>query len=895
MDFPLILCATARLAQTLRSEVPEAVEVWPTPHALTLDQWFAELADEALLCGHASLPQVLDPFAERLLWEQVILAAMGDGEAPLFDIQAMAAAASEAHALMREWDLPSTFAPTQISDETGYFLRWQAAFLQRCRTAGWADGRTRQLALIALIERGQLSIPPHIQFAGFDRDTPLTSRLKKALEGRGALVSVRQEKFSAAAGGACWCTYPDLQSESRAVAAWAAEQLAAAPGRRLGIVVPDLAGARERLSFALEDHLHPSLIRPAASEAERSFNLSLGRPLADQALVQAALELLALAAGGKFEQRRIAALLHSPCWSAGNSEADGRARLDAKMRAELPFVVRLPAVLRFADHLADRLAAPGTGCPQTLADLSAMQAAATAVGGRRQPTTVWAALFRDWLKLAGWPGERVLSSDEFQARRAFLETLDSLAALDGVLGPVARQEAWRRLSQLCRQRVFQPETRGTPAIQVLGILESGGLTFDALWVMGVSDDLWPPAPRPNPLLPAELLRRRQVAHASAEVELDFANRVQARLLRAAPQVTFSCAGTDGSRLLRASPLLASLPKGDSRLPPPTGLARQMAAAGTLESLNDALAPPLAEGEKVAGGTWLLRAQAICPAWGYFEFRLGAKAIEQPVEGLDPRARGTLVHGALEAFWRMAVDSTTLHAYTEPVLQEAIGDAVAQALSDFENIRQQPLPTRFRQLEGGRLRRLLTTWLALEKQRTVGFSVVACEAEAIVEIEKIRVRMFVDRIDQLADGRQMIIDYKTGAAIDIKNWATERITEPQLPIYAALAASAPVAAVAFAKVLADQPSFTGIAEAGDLLPGVRAIGETKEKCFDPGQFADWPALIAHWHQRLHAIAGEVRAGVAGVAVADPKALAYCPVLPLLRLAERERLQAREGRG
>ena len=890
MNRPLILCATARLAQTLRSEVPAGAEVWQTPHALTLNQWLAELADTALLCGCASLPQVLDPFAERLLWEQVIVAAMAGGESPLFDIQGMAASAVEAHALMREWDLQLVLA--EISDETRLFLRWQREFLTRCKNGGWIDLLGLQLEIIALIDCGQLPMPAEIQFAGFDRDAPFARRLKAALDHCGTSVSIRQDGFEAAPDAVQLRSYPDLQAECHAVAEWAASRLADQPALRLGIVVPDLAGARDRLSFALEDRLHPALIRPAAAEAARLFNLSLGRPLADQALVQAALELLALAAGGKFEQSRVAALLNSPCWSAGVSEADGRARLDATMAAELPFFIRIPALLR----LAQRLAETGVAlCPQTLADLAALQAAAEASGKRRQAASDWAALFGDWLTLAGWPGERVLSSDEFQARRAFLETLDSLAALDGVLGPVSQQEAWRRLSQLCRQRVFQPETRGTPAIQVLGTLESAGLNFDALWVMGVSDDVWPPAPRPNPLLPAALLRSQQVAHASAEVELDFAKRVQARLLRAAPQLIFSHACADGARLLRVSPLLATLPFSQGVVLPPSGLAWQMATAAdaAIETLVDALAPPVADGERVSGGTWLLRAQAICPAWGYFEFRLGAKAIEQAVEGLDPRARGTLVHGALEAFWRMAVDSATLHAYSDSVLPEAISEAVAQALSAFEQQRQQLLPARFRQLEAGRLERLLATWLDLEKKRTVKFSVIACEAEAVVEIENIRVRMFVDRIDQLADGRRVIIDYKTGAVIDTKNWASPRITEPQLPIYASIAASEPVAAVVFAKVLADKPVFSGVAEAGDLLPGVRALGDAREKCFDPGLFPDWPAVIAHWHERLHAIAREVREGVAGVMVSDEKALAYCPVLPLLRLAERERLLAQSG--
>ena len=76
---------------------------------------------------------------------------------------------------------------------------------------------------------------------------------------------------------------------------------------------------------------------------------------------------------------------------------------------------------------------------------------------------------------------------------------------------------------------------------------------------------WPPRPRPSPLLPAELQRAAGTAHASAEVELDFARRVHQRLLRSAPDVLFSYARADGNRVLRPSPLLAGLP--EAALPP----------------------------------------------------------------------------------------------------------------------------------------------------------------------------------------------------------------------------------------------------------------------------------------------------------------------------------------
>ena len=894
MSDPFFLCATTRLAQTLRGELPGEQKVWRTRQALTLGQWLATLADEAMLTGVADLPAGLDPFAERLLWEKMIAASLTEA-APLFDIQGMAASAAEAHALAGIWKIQPGGA--ELSAEAQLFVGWQAAFEKRCQVGGWVDPARLYWRLIGLIEAGHFTLPPLINFTGFDRYTPLEEGLMAALTGRGVVLensgknavdrSIQENARDAdvAEGGCQVFPCADSAAECAAVAAWAKAQLAANPATRLGIVAPDLAGVRDRLEFMLDDALHPDLIRPDAAETPRCFNFSLGRGLADLPLIRVALDLLALGSGrGKVEQSRLSALLLASGWGASEAEADGRARLDAALRRDLPYFTTLPALIRLADWLAE--AAPPL-CPQSQAALVAFVEAMSKVPKTALPG-VWATLFQRALLAANWPGDRALSSHEFQAHRAFLEVLDSFGRFDALLGPLGLNEAVRRLSQLCRQRIFQPETVGRPAIQVLGVLESAGLEFDALWVMGMNDDLWPPAPRPNPLLPAELLRAVGAAHASAEVELDFAMRVHRRLLQAAPSVSFSYAQADGNRMLRPSPLIVGLPLASKFPDIPKTLAQQLAeqAGAACEQLADALAPAVAEGEKVSGGSWLLRAQAICPAWAYYQFRLGAEAMETPVEGLDPAARGTLVHGALEAFWTAVRSSRALAALTDAARQSVIAEAVSKALQTYELDYRVTLPVRFRQLEAARLARLLETWLAVEGKRGLDFEVIACEKEAQVEIEDIRVKMVVDRIDQLVDGRQVIIDYKTGAAVDIKNWADARITEPQLPIYAALVADE-VTAVVFAKVLLDKPGFAGVADEKDILPGVQGVGDEKQKIFDPAEFPDWIAVVMHWRERLHAVAREVKVGQAGVMFADEKALQYCEVKPLLRLAERRR--------
>ncbi len=141
---------------------------------------------------------------------------------------------------------------------------------------------------------------------------------------------------------------------------------------------------------------------------------------------------------------------------------------------------------------------------------------------------------------------------------------------------------------------------------------------------------------------------------------------------------------------------------------------------------------------------------------------------------------------------------------------------------------------------------------------------------------------------------MVIDYKTGSMVANKSWADERIAEPQLPIYAALALQGErVAAVCFAKIRSDDSRFVGLSADDAVLPDVSALGAVKNgSAFK--RFESWEALLQHWHDSLHQIAQEVKAGVAGVTFVNESDLAYCDVKPLLRLPERtlqfERLQA-----
>ena len=898
----LILCATSRLAQSLRwqhdrAHVAAGDTRWATLNTSTVAQWFAALSEAALLRGENDpllSCRVLDAFQEALLWESVIAESIPDYAGSFFDLPGMAATAAEANALMVVWGVASLGGDS--TDETQAFLRWRRRFHERCNALDLIEVARLNEAVLALIERGVARLPSEVYFAGFDNITPQEQRLKQILVQRG--VPVCEWLFADSTPETLSVRMlADPESERRTVAHWAATQLARNPAARLGIVTPNLGSARDGLETVLDDILHPALLRPSRAEAPRSYNFSLGKPLLQQALVAVALDVIEFAAGsGEVDQNRIGELLRSPCWSASVSEADARAQLEAAMRERLNATTTLARVLSFAQWFAkaaeERSAAR---LPALLAHLAAIESTRREWKKKALPSQ-WAEGFRSFLRHAGWPGERSLSSHEFQAREAFVEELGKLAALDGILGSIAAREAHRRLVQLCKAHVFQVEIEGDPQIQVVGMLEAGGMRFDALWVMGMTDDAWPPPPRPNPLLPAEQQRKVNAPNSSAQAQLAFARSIHDRLLQSAPEITFSFAHVDGVTELRPSPLLAGLASGQApgdaptQPPPPSGGGDYLALWA--KEIDDSIAPPVTDGEHVRGGTGLLRAQAICPAWAYYRYRLGAKKLETPVEGLDAAARGSIVHDALRAFWQATGSSSVLRAMSDAERNAAIDKAACAALDDYDHEHcVDPLPPVFRKLERERLQRLLANWLAVELQREQPFTVISCEERFEVDIDGIVCNLQIDRIDRQDDGREIVIDYKTGAVAGISAWAAARITDPQLPVYAAIArpasANAPPAAVAFGRVLLEDARFLGIAEDEGLLPRVPGIDSSDaRRVFSAEEFADWQAVLMHWRTKVAAMAHEVKAGVAAVRVENEADLRYCDVLPLLRLAERK---------
>jgi RecB family exonuclease len=144
-----------------------------------------------------------------------------------------------------------------------------------------------------------------------------------------------------------------------------------------------------------------------------------------------------------------------------------------------------------------------------------------------------------------------------------------------------------------------------------------------------------------------------------------------------------------------------------------------------------------------------------------------------------------------------------------------------------------------------------------------------------------VRLRIDRIDTLADGRVAVVDYKTGARQKFSDWGEVRPREPQLPLYAAALGADRVAALAFGRVHVEGCGYSGTAVEAGLLPGLRTREGAAETIVAAAEAAE--ALLSD-----HA---------AGNAAVDPAggACDYCGLEALCRVHERGVVVAGEDDG
>ena len=891
---PTVVTPNARLAAALKRDHDlrqsgRGLASWETADILPLPALIERLYEDLLYSDRAAaLPVLLSGPQEQLVWETVI----GDTAAgrSLLAAAPAAALAREAWELAHAWRLSHRLREFPGNDDARAFAEWAWRYEGLTARDRLVD-RARLPDLVA----SNLDRQRDVVAYGFDILTPQARDVLAALAAAGARVEI--SAADARPGTSGRLAFESATDEIAAAARWARQRLesavrAGAAHVRVGVVVPDLARAREAVRRIFSETLAPGGTIASSDEAPAPpFNISLGEPLSAYPLVAAAMIAFDLArgvaTGERVELERASRLVRSPFIAGAEAELDARARLDAELRRRLRRTVGVDALRKAIERATAtdnrwRVAE----CPVLTRRLSGLADVARAeLTGTKRPGE-WARALLRVLEALGFPGERPLSSAEHQALDKLHQAITELASLDRVAGRTRFGEALARFQTMIAGVLFQPQTPDVP-VQILGVLESAGLEFDHLWVAGLTDEAWPLRSSPNPLLPIALQRAAGIAQASPAAALELDVRLTRGWLTAAPEVIVSHAQREEDRDLLPSPLIRDVPAiapEALQLPPSATATQAIRAARRMERTEDARAPALVGAAVVAGGTGVFRDQAACPFRAFAAHRLRADALEPLCSGPDASDRGRVVHAMLEKLMGEIDSKAKLDAASGRDLDERLAAAADYAINKQRYAGEASIDGRTARVERARLVRLGREWLEKEKQREP-FDVVAREQKRAVTFGGVTVNVKLDRMDRLqgAPGGRAILDYKTGP-VNVSGWLGPRPDEPQLPLYA-LGGDEPITAVAFACVKAGAMRFAGISSAGEPIPGVCEVTRQRVKAAE--DYRSWDELLRRWRAELDALGREFAAGEARVA---PKhgddTCDQCGRRSLCRINERE---------
>ena len=867
--------AACRVMSACEAHLRSTATAWLTPHVLPLEAWLLSLWQECLLAGVTNFV-LLNDYQTAALWEQIVA---GGDSMPLSNKTGTAVAASKAWSTLHEYNIPLSPAPFAPQPETQAFYGWTQRYEKTTAAHRWIDGARLIDVLCPVLSRIAPSISNSVVFYGFDDLTPRHQRLIAALRASGKQITTLLPEYEATdSPHVCAIAVDDVRAELYAAARWTAAKLRHNPDLQVGIVIAGLSELRAEAEFIFTEVLHPELLVASNLGHRSAFDLSLGPSLESYPIINTAL-LVAECALGNVTTHDAGVLIRSPYLGGQSAESGQRANLDLFMRGHAGIQVSAEQVIAIHDHSDNRSRAP-----LLRKVLSRLTGLAATKSSQPLPPSNWADVIGKLLTAVSWAGNdegcRTLDSSEYQAVQAWSELLSKFGSLDAVLPTIAATEMLQRLRRLAGDKPFKPENIKAP-VQLMGMLEATGSTFDHLWVSGLSDDVWPPRGTATPLIPLALQIAANVPHCVPAQEFEFAAKVTARLVQSGGDIVLSWPKRQEDRALRPSPLLANvLRKSEDEV---CGLPHrnwaELQSGVTLDEFADEPAPPLEVRDVYPGGTRVFELQSNCPFHAFAELRLGAVRLEEPETGIRAKDRGKVIESALEIVWDQLHDHHTLVNMDSSELDQIVSNAVDGALKLLEAVSEN-WEHRYRELERKRLFNLVREWLELEKKREP-FKVIAHQRSIVVSAGGISVNGRIDRIDQTDAGGFVILDYKTGGGTyGPGQWRGPRPERPQLPLYVN-SQEEPVAAVAFALLRTGGCALKGygartsiLAQRRDMTAKYFALGDTFNQHIDK------------WSGVLDEIGEAYADGIARVDPFPERVCDYCHLPAFCRHSEHE---------
>ena len=828
-----------------------------TPSVTTVDSWLEQAWLRAAEAGQLPPGRLLTPQQDLAVWQQLIREDLEERIG--FSLTHPRAAAQRAQVAWNKLmmhggaERDEIWAAFQYDEDCQVFSDWARQYRARLTELGAVSryGAYQQLLSVPVTDRPTvgLFVVPDLP--------PLTRQVLDHLADVQLIDPGRRDHVDIPVR-----SYVTRDDELFAAAQWARSS-SDASGHRVGIVLLDMANDRNRLEYFLRQEFDCL----DARYNDLPVNFATGMPLATTPMYRDALAALA------WEVRP----LSRPQWLSLIRSPYLVFKDDPQV---LPGLIQAQFLsgsheISLEDSL--HIAARDNPSSELTGVLRSIRSSRVQKGVKNLDD--WSEVIRDRLALWRWPERAGLDSIEYQQSQRFDASLDALASLSVVLPHQSYESALNLWRECLSATVFQPKTPHG-SIQVLGPLEAIGGQFDALWICGAQQGVLPARTRVEPFLPPAIQKSLCMTDIDDAALIEQARTLLEVWSAGSQEVVASFHYSDQGLEANVSPLLGSAAQESnaSWFPPERwNGALRLEKAPLDESLPHATS-------EASGGTSLIRDQAACPFRSFARHRLNLRSLQPSLIGISASERGAFLHEALFRIWREIQSSDELAALSPAAEQVLLETAVSGSMQHTESacesrgysLRERVGPACW-QLEHQVCIGILRQWLSHERKRISAFRVVEMEKNRALQVSDLTLMLRPDRIDELADGRRAVIDYKTRAPSKTR-WLGDRPQEPQLPLYSLLDSS--IQGIAFAELSTTDPvKFVALGEELGLAEHDTKSLESQTR----GIATTWSELVEQWKASLHQLAVEFMAGAATV-TPRPGACDYCDLASLCRINE-----------
>ena len=838
------------------------------PEIKLISRWLFEKYDEFLLGTELNLLNGID---EKFIWEEII------NEDKTFDkiknqkdINFLCQFSRNTNKSFADYCVPEKEIAS-IYTEFDSFYTWREKFHKICKERNMVPVYDFMPLFIEIQKQNNIINNQKLHIVGTDSVLPIYQELYKLLSKENEIIKheAQQTKTIKIKQNKC----AKIADEYKAITNWIKTNKANNKNNLL-IISPALNSFYYGLENQINRDIQPKIFD---SFLEKSvYNTSLRRPLSKEPIVWTIFELIKLNQNKAKPTKLITQLLNFDNWIDKENLRDREkfSHYLSSTKVSKYSVTSLYEILNGNNNKLKNL------------QLESLKEALNNIlrhrskWNKKQSTKDWVSLTLEFINSINFCKINYLLSFEINNLENFYKALQNIKSNRNFDKKMDFNEYLNKLTfylEMYNPPPFNPEA----TIDIYGFDEYPIKDYDAIWLMNLNNNYLPGISQNKTFLPNKIKEKYHIN--DEEYDKKILNLRIERITKATDDITFSYSEDFDDINLSKTQLPKFLEIEENTIDKDVN--NTTLNDGIFEYIDDFNAPPFPRDySQTKYGRNILNAQLICPAWAFFEYRLGLGANENDLqEEISSLTIGNMVHEILEVFWgEVKSQDNLLKLSNEKILDQKILNIIEKIICKYKSIKPFCSDIHFK-IEKTRIIRLISKWLEYEANRKLAFDIFELEKKFSVNLNQFQFNIKVDRIDSIdsidsIEKAKIIIDYKTGAINPKESlYDKDKLTDIQLPLYACFTHN-DIKGVTYAQLKSNKPLLTGIS-ANHLS---RSIG------FNPpanSPIDSWEKLKVMWSELLNETAEEYIKGYAAIKFKDIKKLEYCNVKSILRLPER----------